>query len=121
MACGAVNTTKSTSTLTGQIGKLIGFGFAAHPILEESFLEVVFYQTSAEYVICISEGPLAGVSLTNRAMLQRPGLGVRVRGEDFAPFAARSIEGKLPYDELKRIMNESMPDSLPDIKLEWYK
>lgn len=112
---------KGKSTLIGQVGKLIGFGFADHPILENSFLEVVFYQTSNEYVICISEGPLSGISLTNRACLQRPGLGMNVPGEDFAPYAQRSIEGKLPYEELKKIMNEDMPKSLPGIKLEWYK
>jgi hypothetical protein len=42
-------------------------------------------------------------------------------GAAFAPYAARSIEAKLPYEELKKLMNESMPESLPGIKLEWYK
>lgn len=112
---------KGKSTLIGQVGKMVGFGFADHPILENSFLEVVFYQTPSEYVICISEGPLAGVSLAIRANLQRPGLGVSVPGEAFAPYAQRSIEGKMPFEELKKIMNEEMPKSLFGIKLEWYK
>jgi hypothetical protein len=113
--------TKGNSTLIGQVGKLIGFGFTEHLILENSFIEVILYQTKLEYVICISEGPIAGVSLTNRANAQRPGLGKDVPGKDFAPFAQRSIETKLPYEELKRLINESLPLSLPGIKLEWYK
>lgn len=112
---------KGKSTLIGEVGKLIGFGFADHPILENSFIEVVFYQTKTEYVICISEGSLAGVSLANRATHQRTELGDDVPGAAFAPYAARSIGGALPYEELKKLMNETMPQSLPGIKLEWYK
>jgi hypothetical protein len=109
------------SALFGQVGKMIGFGFAEHPTLGDSFIEVVFYQTEAEYIVCVSEGLIAGITLTTRAYLQRPGLGINVHGEDFAPFASRSIGGKLPFDELKKLMNEHMPTSLPGIKLEWCK
>lgn len=113
--------TNGKSTLIGEIGKLIGFGFADHPILEKSFIEVVLYQTRTEYVICISEGSLAGVSLVNRANTQRSGLGNNVPGAAFAPYAARSIEAKLSYEGLKKLMSKSMPESLSGIKLEWYK
>lgn len=113
--------TKGKSTLVGQVGKLIGFGFADHPILGDSFINLTLYKTKDEYVICISEGSQSRVSLIQRASLQRPNLGQDVPGESFAPYAARSIEGKLPYEELKKLMNESLPRSLPDIKLEWYK
>ncbi len=116
--------TKGKSTLLGQMGKLIGFGFADHPTAEDAFIEVVFYQTKTEYVICITEGPMAGLSLSQRASMQRQGLGTEVPGEAFAPFAARSIERddkKLPYEELKKLFNESMPQSLPGVKLEWHR
>lgn len=113
--------TKGKSTLIGQTGKLIAFGFAEHPILENSFIEVVLYQTKREYVICMSEGPLAGVPLPNRANVQRTGLGSSVPGAAFAPYAARSLEGKLPYEEFKKVMNDSMPASLPGIQMEWYR
>jgi len=109
--------TKGRSTLMSQVGKLIGFGFAPHPINGAThYVEVVFYKTPTEYVLCLSEGAGQGDPVS-----QRIGLGDDVPGAMFAPYAQRSIEGKLPYDEFKNFMNETMPESMPGIKLEWYK
>lgn len=108
--------TKGRSTLLSQVGKLIGFGFASHPLMRGYYVEIVFYQTPTEYVLCFSEGPGEGDPAA-----QRQGLGDDVPGALFAPYAQRSIQGSLPYDDFKKVMAETLPESMPGIKLEWYK
>jgi hypothetical protein len=107
--------TNGRSTLYSQTGRLIGFGFVPHPLFDNCFLEVVFYKTPTEYVLCMSEGKGAGDPESQRA-----GLGDEVPGSAFAPYAQRSIEGKLSYDEFKKMMEETLPSSIPGMKLEWH-
>lgn len=106
------------STLVGQEGKLIGFGFAPHPVFPNSFLEVIFYQTNKEFVICMSEGTGKGDPET-----QKEGLGELVAGELFAPYAHRSvaISNDMDYEKFKALMMETLPESIKGLRMEWLK
>ena len=107
--------TKGRSYLLGETGRMVGFGFAPHPVMANHFIEAVFYKTQTEYVICITEGPGKGDPTS-----QRTGLGTKVKGKFFAQYAQRCIGGECSLEDFKKIMEESLSLGMPGIVFEWW-
>ena len=108
-----MNTT-GKSTLLHQTGKMVGSGFARHPQKPGWSMNVVVYKTDDQWVICLAELEGGG-----DPEAQRANLGSLVPGSLFAPYAARGIGAEMPYEELRRILDKSLPLSLPGIDLLW--
>jgi hypothetical protein len=103
---------KGKSTLIGKTATLVGFGFAPHPLQLNCYIESVVYQlANDEFVLCLAQGEGEG-----NPVEQRKGLGQKVPGVLFAPFAERHING---IDFLK--LQEIMAQGMPEMKFEWIK
>lgn len=105
--------TKSRFTLVNETGVLAGFAFGKHPVDPNKSVNVVVYKVPSGWVVCLSEPTGPGVP-----ELLRPALGSNVAGRDFAQFAVRHLEGKLPFADLKKVMT-AMEQTVKNIKWEW--
>src|SRR5262245_4450027 len=90
---------KGRSTLAAQTCKLLGFGSAPHPLQDNAHVCIHVYKAD-DYVLCLSEG-LGDVV--------RPTLGTMVPGSVIAPYAQRGIDGRMSYEEVKAVINDSAP------------
>lgn len=99
------------STLLKKTGKLMGFGYGQHPLKADWYMNVVIYRTDTDYVLCISELPK---SQADPAAL-RKNLGTDVPGAAFAPYAARAIDVRFPFAQLKETLKEL------NANIEWFK
>ena len=78
------------STLSGQMLRLVGFGFGPHPVESGAYIHALLYrQTRRSFVLCLSDVAVPDVDLA------RSGLGGEVEGDLVAPFAVRLLEGRL--------------------------
>jgi hypothetical protein len=104
-------TTKGKSTLTSDMGQIVGHGAGPHPTYGPAgFLSLFFVRTGTEWVVCMSEG--TGAYDWKAA---RKGLGADIPGNQFAPFAQRGLGVSVPYDQFRKLMEESFPG----MKFEW--
>lgn len=106
----------SRTTLRGQIARKVMFAYADHPISKGRFLEVTLYgvgDAGNQWALCMSEG-IGKYNLE----LSRAGMGATTPGELIARFAQRFIDGA-PLEELRPVLEETLPLTLPGIVFEW--
>lgn len=112
--------TRLTSELLSHRFRLVAFGFGS-PIFdpEAQTILMVFKKLSGPplWVLCLAEQPDDDKIIEAEEV--RGALCKDVGGEHVAPYAYRGIEGSVPYENLKQILDDAMPKEFPGLQLEW--